>query len=259
MIMRLLTLQLFNLLLNIQCFLIKNLINHLATFKCRIQRTSQTWIFSATSMASCRMVLGSPQLQIETGLEPLSWWQWHNLFLLEQHSVSFQRQFLNVREIAGRETDHLTDSHFIGFQLHKILIICCCWDDRRWTFWFLGTAVCHWEINLLHRYTNQCSMYLGRWWCIVFRSFSTSNLKSISTMLLSALGPQRVVTDAWGDGIPIILICMELWLSFYIMNISKISRECQGLTLGFGGFLWFFQGFLNNKPNFRSNVIFYRD
>ena len=38
-----------------------------------------------------------------------------------------------------------------------------------------------------------------------------------------------------------------------------IGRECQGLTLGFGGFLWFFQGFLNNKPNFRSNVIFYRD
>ena len=49
-----------------------------------------------------------------------------------------------------------------------------------------------------------------------------------------------------------------VWLSFN-SAFSPTSRECQGLTLGFGGFLWFFQGFLNNKPNFRSNVIFYRD
>ena len=48
------------------------------------------------------------------------------------------------------------------------------------------------------------------------------------------------------------------WADISLMYIG-LPRECQGLTLGFGGFLWFFQGFLNNKPNFRSNVIFYRD
>ena len=39
--------------------------------------------------------------------------------------------------------------------------------------------------------------------------------------------------------------------------VFLLGRERQGLTLGFCGFWWLCQGFLNNRPNFISNVILY--